>query len=128
MSEMFLVDCGAPSTSDGYTLGNVGGTTFGQTVPFSCATGYNGDEGEIQCQADQSWSQLSGCVIVSKLLAINISPSYKGCPNSLHPTYSEIGGNSWVDIEVIQNDNIQFFSISLYTLLDEFHNFWFMKN
>ena len=73
---MFLVDCGAPSTSDGYTLGNVGGTTFGQTVSFSCATGYTGNGGEIQCQADQSWSPLSGCVIVSKLLGISISPSY----------------------------------------------------
>ena len=59
-----ISDCGNPSASEEYRIGTIGLTTFGETVFFTCATGYTGDWGSISCESSGNWSSPSGCARV----------------------------------------------------------------
>ena len=68
MFSLFILDCNDPNKT-GYQLGNPSTTTYGGIVSVNlCDTGYIGTPSvnKIACEADGSWSDVSGCNIVSK--------------------------------------------------------------
>ena len=60
----FFTDCGTPSETTGYVLGTVGSVVYQSTRDVTCAVGYAGSPDPILCQANASWTEPSGCVLV----------------------------------------------------------------
>ena len=56
--------CGHPSRQLGYVISS-GGTDFNEARTTQCATAYTGTAADIVCQSDGSWSQATGCSLVS---------------------------------------------------------------
>ena len=62
-----IKDCSTP-TETGYDFTGTTATTYLGTSNVACATGYDGtaSPAQIQCEANGSWTTVTGCTITGK--------------------------------------------------------------
>ena len=71
---LFFIDCGfAASVDHGSIDFTNANTTYGQSVPVTCDTGYKLTGGSsVECLIDGTWSKLTTCEIIGLEFAFNV--------------------------------------------------------
>jgi hypothetical protein len=88
MSGCTIVDCGEVSLDAGYMLNEEpSATTYGETLDVVCEDNYEGDGTDVTCQADGTWTSLTGCT------EIVVEPE----PEPTHGGSSVVGGDVFED-------------------------------